>query len=145
MFELIKDYDGNGFKLAKGEYSREDLVKVYGGEGVFNYCLTCTSLKEVLIPILSKKKTLQEKITDKSGEILDIIVGEDLKLPEEVMTEEEIKTIYIAKENLKIGNKTVFKKDSKITYEQLVETFGEDLSLVSDKLIETKVSKDVSV
>jgi hypothetical protein len=145
MFELIKDFNDNGKSLVRGEYSREELVKIYGGEGVFNYCFTCTSLKEVLIPIISKKETLQEKILDKAEEILDVIVGQNLELPEEEVAEEVMKTIYIAKENLKLGTKIVFRKDSKITYEQLVETFGADLSLISDKLIETKVSEDVSI
>jgi hypothetical protein len=168
MFELIKDYNGNGIQLKKGEYSKEQLIKLYSNEGRFNYCLTCTSLKEVLLPIT---QSLKEKIVEKVQEVIDIVSNDQqeekieesneeemieepneeemIEEPnEEEMIEEpneEVITIFIAKENLKKNNKIVFKKDDKITYEELEQTFGNDLNSIFDKLIETKISKNVSI
>lgn len=152
MFELIKDYNGNGIELKKGEYSKEQLIKIYNDEGRLNYCLSCTSLKEVLIPI---KKSLKEKIVDKVEEVIDIVSNnksenqvQEVQLEEPNGKEhngEEIETIFIAKENLRKNNKVVFKKDDKITYEELEEAFGNNLKSIFDKLIETKVTKNVSI
>lgn len=48
-FTLTKDFDENGIKLKKGQYSLKSLIEAYGDENKFNYCLQATSLKEYLI------------------------------------------------------------------------------------------------
>jgi len=48
MFKLSKDYQGNGVILEKGEYSEEKLINLYGSKDRFNFCLTCTDLKDFL-------------------------------------------------------------------------------------------------
>lgn len=48
MFKLSEDYTGNGVSLKKGEYSQEELIKLYGSEDTFNFCFTCTDLGEYL-------------------------------------------------------------------------------------------------
>ena len=115
MFELEKNFNENGINLKAGKYSKEDLIKLYGGEDKFNYCFTCTSLKQSL-------KELDNK-TNK----------EDVKPIEEFAP---ITISYIAKEDLKKGKKVIFKKDDKITLEELEANFT--LEEVVDKLIETK-------
>ena len=115
MFELEKDFNENGFNLKAGKYSREQLIKLYCGEDKFNFCFTCTSLKNVLKEI--KQETIEEVV-----EFAPITIN------------------YIAKEDLKKGKKVIFKKDDKITLGELETNFA--LEEVADKLIETK---DVSI
>jgi hypothetical protein len=55
MFRLLKDFNENGISLSKGEYSKEQLINLYGTEDAFNFCLTCTSLKYVLEEINDKE------------------------------------------------------------------------------------------
>jgi hypothetical protein len=47
-YKLLQDYSENGITLKKGKYSKSHLVSLYGSEDKFNFCLQCTSLKEVL-------------------------------------------------------------------------------------------------
>ena len=119
MFELIRDFNENGIALKAGKYSKEDLIKLYGGEDKFNYCFTCTSLKNAL-------KEVDGKVVEKT-ETIGI---------EEVQEFAPITISYIAKEDLKKGKKVIFKKDQKITLEELEANFT--LEEVADKLIETK-------
>ena len=111
MFELEKDFNENGIDLKAGKYSKKDLIKLYGGEDKFNYCFTCTSLKNAL-------KETEEGIIEEVAEFAPITI------------------FYIAKEDLKKGKKVIFKKDDKITLEELEANFT--LEEVVDKLIETK-------
>lgn len=121
MFELEKDFNENGINLKAGKYSKEDLIKLYGGEDKFNFCFTCTSLKNAL------KETKQE--------ITEEVVEAETPI-EEVVEFAPIKISYIAKEDIKKGKKVIFKKDDKITLEELEANFT--LEEVADKLIETK-------
>lgn len=148
MFNLLKDYSGNGIALKAGEYSREELIALYGDEGRFNFCLNCTSLKEVLIPIVEKKT-----ISDKIASIAEMVAGQSIEHTmagiEMVNPEEEleIEMVYIAKENIKKGKKIVIKKDEKVSSVELEAIFGDKLDgSIFDLLIEGKISKkDVSI
>ncbi|MEY2868976.1 MAG: hypothetical protein RIR01_1452 [Bacteroidota bacterium] len=48
-YKLLQDYNENGIVLKKGEYAKSHLISLYGSEDKFNFCLQCTSLKDVLI------------------------------------------------------------------------------------------------
>jgi hypothetical protein len=124
MFELIKDFNENGIALKAGKYSKEDLIKLYGGQDKFNYCFTCTSLKNAL-------KESKEGIIE---EVKEITI--ETPAVEEVKEFAPITISYIAKEDIKKGKKVIFKKDQKITLEELEANFT--LEEVADKLIETK-------
>ena len=124
MFELAKDFNENGIALKAGKYSKEDLIKLYGGKDKFNFCFTCTSLKNAL-------KESKEEIIEETQEAT-------IEIPaiEETQEFAPITISYIAKEDLKKGRKVIFKKDQKITLEELEANFT--LEEVADKLIETK-------
>jgi len=138
-FKLIKDFSDNGIYLKKGEYSREDLVKLYQDEGRFNFCFTCTSLKDVLKEIKEENQSFAEKIlqivVNPSVDYLNQDLNEDNNI-----SECQIKIIYIAKEDIKKGKKVVFKKDDKITDEDLEKVFGKKFdNSIYDLLLETKI------
>lgn len=137
MFELLRDFNENGVDLKKGHYSKEELIKLYEDEGRFNFCLTCTSLKEVLIELKEDKKSFIEKI-------VDVIANPSV---EDTMLEtSEFETIYIAKEDIKKGKKVIFKKEAKITFADLEKAFGDKVNEIfeQDLLMETKIA-NVSV
>lgn len=138
-FKLIKDFNGNGIDLKAGEYLKEELIKLYGDEGRFNFCLTCTSLKDFLKEAKEEKQSFVEKVLEALTSPTVDYLNEDL---EEVKKSESIlvKTVYIAKENIKKGKKVVFKKDDKITDEELEKVFGDKLDKsIYELLFETKI------
>lgn len=79
MYQLIKDFNQNGIKIAKGEYTKEQLIFFFGSDDKFNFCFNCTNLKEVLI---NKKELKVEDIAQQ--EVVD-------SLEEEVVEQKEIK------------------------------------------------------
>lgn len=127
MFKLIKHFNENGINLKAGKYSREQLAKLYGGEDRFNFCFTCTSLKNALIEIKQKTDKGKTNIDETISEISD--VKKDEEFPPIIIS-------YIAKEDIKKDKKVIFNKDQKITLEELETYFT--LQEVADKLIETK-------
>lgn len=138
-FKLIKDFSENGIKLKAGEYSKEELIKLYGDEGRFNFCLTCTSLKDVLKEVKEEKQSFVEKVLEALTTPPVDYLNQDL---EEVKESESIlvKTVYIAKEDIKKGKKVVFKKDDKINDEELEKAFGDKLDkAIYELLLETKI------
>tara|TARA_R110000868_G_C10972986_1_gene771150 strand:- start:39923 stop:40489 length:567 start_codon:yes stop_codon:yes gene_type:complete len=48
MYKLDKDYSDNGISLKAGKYTEKKLIDLYGSKEKFNFCLKCTSLKNVL-------------------------------------------------------------------------------------------------
>jgi predicted adenine nucleotide alpha hydrolase (AANH) superfamily ATPase len=139
-FKLTKDYNGNGINLKAGEYSKEELVKLYQDEGRFNFCLTCTSLKDVLEEAKEEKQSF-------IGKVLETIASPSVEeLNEELEEVSVVETVYIAKEDIKKGKKVIFKKDDKITDEELEKTFGDKLdNSIYDLLLETKIVKNDTV
>lgn len=127
-FELLKDFNENGVELKKGQYSKEELVKLYDSEDRFNFCLTCTSLKEALIEIKESKKSFIQKV-------IDVVADPVLEQP-------KIEIVYIAKEDIKLGRKIIFKKEAKITFADLEKAFGDKVNEIFEKdlLIETKIT-----
>lgn len=127
-FELLKDFNENGVELKKDQYSKEELVKLYGNEDRFNFCLTCTSLKEVLIEVKEGKKSFIQKV-------IDVVADPVLEQP-------KIEIVYIAKEDIKNGRKIIFKKEAKITFADLEKAFGDKVNEIFEKdlLIETKIT-----
>jgi hypothetical protein len=145
MFKLIRNFNENGIDLKKGDYSRDDLIKLYEGEERFNYCFTCTSLKDALIEVTEEDKSIVEKIIETVA-----TPQVEYELEEQEIQEEdkliEFETVFVAKENIKKGKKIVIKKDQVVMYSELTEIFGEELdNSVFNLLIETKVKKDVSI
>lgn len=131
MFELIEDYtSGDGKYLTKGEYSKEDLIEIFGNEGTFNFLYNCTNLKYCL---KEKKTSLKNKIINKIEEFAEEISNPIL---------DTSNLIYIVNEDIKKGNKIVFKKDDKVTLKELENVLGERLDQFFDKLEETKTFKD---
>lgn len=64
MFKLSADYKENGIDLKAGKYSKEQLIKLYGSEDSFNFCLKCTSLGKVLVEVKegkSDKRVIENK------------------------------------------------------------------------------------
>lgn len=128
MFQLLKDFNENGVELKKGQYSKEELIKLYGDEDKFNFCLTCTSLKDALIETKEAKKSFIEKVID--------------AVADPVLKEPELEIVYIAKEDIKKGRKVIFKKEAKITFADLEKAFGDKVNEIfeQDLLIETKIT-----
>lgn len=138
MFKLLKDFNENGIDLKKGTYSKDQLIKLYGDEGAFNFCFTCTSLKEYLLEVKQKDKSMLEKILDVVSEPL----VKDIILETEKVEDDKVDIVYIVKEEIRKGKKVIFSKDDKITFLQLEEAFGDKVNEIFEKdlLIETKIS-----
>ncbi len=85
MYQLIKDFNQNGIKIAKGEYTKEQLIFFFGSDDKFNFCFNCTNLKEVLI---NKKELKVEDIAQQ--EVVDSL-EEEVNIEEEVVEQKEIK------------------------------------------------------
>ena len=62
LFELTKDFNENGIILKKGEYTKNELIKIYESEDKFNFCFQCTSLKDILIEKENKIETPEDKL-----------------------------------------------------------------------------------
>ena len=62
LFELTKDFNENGIVLKKGEYTKNELIKIYESEDKFNFCFQCTSLKDILIEKENKIETPEDKL-----------------------------------------------------------------------------------
>jgi hypothetical protein len=86
MFKLEKDFSENGITLKAGEYSQEKLIKIYGSKETFNFCITCTSLKDALLEVKDKKEEVVEKMDKRVIENKAILDGFENK--EEVVFEE---------------------------------------------------------
>lgn len=132
MFTLKKDFADNGYKLKKGDYTKEKLIKIYGSEERFNFCFACTSLKDVLVVKEEKKKTLGDKIKN-------LVTGSDSTEGDST----EVNIVYLINENIKKGRKIAFRKDQQVSYVEIEEVFGEKTEEIinSDKVTETKVMK----
>lgn len=93
MYQLIKDFNQNGIKIAKGEYTKEQLIFFFGSDDKFNFCFNCTNLKEVLInkKELKVKDIAQQEVVDSLEE--DVNIEEEVvdSLEEEVVEQKEIK------------------------------------------------------
>lgn len=146
MFKLTKNYDGNRVKLEAREYSKEELVKLYGSEKTFNYCLKCTSLKDALVEIKEEPQSIKEKITDVVEEIMETVAGESsiLQVMDNVETVDvveepgEAAVKYLVEKNIKNGRKIAFKEGDKLELDQL-EGFDVESLLKEGFLIEIKV------
>lgn len=66
MFKLIKDFNQSGVKIAKGEYTKEQLVFFFGSIDKFNFCYNCTNLKEIL-----KEEILEEPTEEVVEEVVE--------------------------------------------------------------------------
>ena len=62
LFELTKDFNENGIILKKGEYTKNELIKIYESEDKFNFCFQCTSLKDILVEKKNKIETPEDKL-----------------------------------------------------------------------------------
>ena len=62
LFELTKDFNENGIVLKKGEYTKNELIKIYESEDKFNFCFQCTSLKDILVEKKNKIETPEDKL-----------------------------------------------------------------------------------
>lgn len=95
MYLLIKDFNQNGIKIAKGEYTKEQLIFFFGSEDKFNFCFNCTNLKEVLTnkKELKVKDIIQEEVIEEEvveEEVVDSSEKE-INIEEEVVEQKEIK------------------------------------------------------
>ena len=62
LFELTKDFNENGIVLKKGEYTKNELIKIYESEDKFNFCFQCTSLKDILVEKKNEIETPEDKL-----------------------------------------------------------------------------------
>ena len=90
MYLLIKDFNQNGVKIAKGEYTKEQLIFFFGSEDKFNFCFNCTNLKEVLtnkkelkVKDIIQQEVIEEEVVDSSEK--------EINIEEEVVEQKEIK------------------------------------------------------
>ncbi len=90
MYLLIKDFNQNGIKIAKGEYTKEQLIFFFGSEDKFNFCFNCTNLKEVLtnkkelkVEDIIQQEVIEEEVVDSSEK--------EINIEEEVVEQKEIK------------------------------------------------------
>lgn len=90
MYLLIKDFNQNGIKIAKGEYTKEQLIFFFGSEDKFNFCFNCTNLKEVLtnkkelkVKDIIQPEVIEEEVVDSSEK--------EINIEEEVVEQKEIK------------------------------------------------------
>lgn len=125
MFKLLEDYNENGVDLKAGKYSLEQLEELYGSKDKFNFCLQCTSLKNVLQKIETRKKTFKEKLFDKIEEIIE-------------ETDVKISIKYLVEKTIKEGKKSIFEVGDKLNAEHL-EKFDIQALIDEGSLLEIKV------
>lgn len=152
--------DGKTLVLKKGEsYSKKELIEFFGREGVLNYKLKCTKLKNCLIEFdKDKQELIKKELTEtplKAGDeifveidgketsiILDDVQAEDLNS----QIENPVEIMFLVNKQIKKDNKVVFKKGSKIKISELKDFDIADLVekefLSEIKVIEQTELKD---
>jgi len=129
MFRVLRPYSGNGVLLEAREYTKEELVSLYGSENSLNFCLKCTSLKDAVEEVAGEEVALKEKIIKKVEEVIEVVSGE---------ASEEVALKFLVQENIKKGRKILFKEGDKVTEEELEDLDIQEL-LNEGKLLEIKV------
>lgn len=138
MFKLDKDYQGANFKLKAGQYSKEQLVKIVGSEGVLHYIMTCTDLKNYIYKTTEETPVVeQEAAVEHTAEE---VVEETPIVEQENQDGDDFEIIYLVEKDIKKGKKILFKQGQKLAYEDLKE-FDIQALLDKDFLLETKIAK----
>ena len=106
MFKLLNDYSENGILLKAGEYSREELIELYGSKETFEFCLNCTSLRDVLIE--NKEEKMDKRIIENKA-ILGGFENKEVKEEVNELTLEDYKKIADEK-GIKYHHKAGIKK-----------------------------------
>lgn len=82
-FNLSKDFNENGIFIKKGNYTYDALVRIFGDEGKFNFCFTCTSLKEILKEIIETPEDNLNTETPKQTEEVELQENKEIETPED--------------------------------------------------------------
>lgn len=136
-YKVKNNYSHRGttsFDIKKGEeFSEEDLIEKFGSEGVFKYMRECCGFSKVI------------EIVEFSVPGLGINESKDSE-DKEVETQEvetqEVEIMFLTKEDLSKKKKVIFKKDSKISIEELKENYSDSTIskyIKEKKLMEIKV------
>jgi hypothetical protein len=69
LFELTKDFNENGVVLKRGQYTKNELIKIYESEDKFNFCFQCTTLKDILVEKKNKIETPEDNLVVETKKI----------------------------------------------------------------------------